>query len=424
MAGTLTAQAPPPWAMNYQAVARNSSGQLLENEDLTVKIGIYSGPAATVKVYEETHDVTTNQFGQFNLMIGKGTLLYGFFSLIEWDSDEHHLKVEINPGTGYVNLGTTQLVTVPYAYHAKTSNQAVNMKLHDLTNVSSTSPAIGQILGWNGADWLPVNDNAGLWSLSGSNAYYNSGKVGIGTNNPEQQLGVYTSSGVSYIQVSDNTTGVNSGVRFGLNGAGNAYIINDFAGKALNLGTGGTTHLTMASNGTVGLNAVSPNTTMVLHMKQTNSNYCYRIEHNTTTDTWDIGIGLNTKNHKFVFNGSSMADVSSTDGAYVQWSDREVKQDINALESVLEGISLLKPYTYRYINNEGNGPLSYGFIAQDVAQIFPDLVRDMDGHKGIVYDGFAVLSIKAIQELNDRIEALEQEVEALRMSAGHVDGQK
>ena len=66
------------------------------------------------------------------------------------------------------------------------------------------------------------------------------GKVGIGTSTPDQQLSVHTNSGISYIRVSDNTSGPTSGLRMGMSGAGNAYIINDETAKSLSLGTSGT----------------------------------------------------------------------------------------------------------------------------------------------------------------------------------------
>ena len=83
--------------------------------------------------------------------------------------------------------------------------------------------------------------------------------------------------------------------------------------------------------------------------------------------------------------------------------------------SVLDRVKMLKPATYHYIDNDANAPRSTGFVAQEVETVFPDLVREVDeGYKGLVYDGFAVISIKAIQELTEKVEALEKEVERLK----------
>ncbi len=125
------------------------------------------------------------------------------------------------------------------------------------------------------------------------------GRVGIGTDTPDQQLSVHTSSGISYIRVSDNTSGPSSGLRMGMSG-GNAYIINDETAKSLSLGTDGTSQVRITDIGRVGINELTPD--MLLHIKQDVSNKGLRIEHNSTTDYWENGIGVTTKNYKF-YNG-------------------------------------------------------------------------------------------------------------------------
>jgi hypothetical protein len=117
----LFAQAPPQ-GINYQAVARNTSGAELQNTPLTVRIGIYTDAAATNQAYEETHAVTTNSFGLFNVIIGQGTQTsVNAFSTILWANSAYYLKVEIDGGSGFTNMGTTQLMSVPYALYAGAS---------------------------------------------------------------------------------------------------------------------------------------------------------------------------------------------------------------------------------------------------------------------------------------------------------------
>ncbi len=111
-----------PQGVNYQAVARNASGTELTNAPLTVRVGVYTDAAATVQVYEETHNVTTNAFGLFNVVIGQGTQTSaGAFNTIQWANSNHFLKVEIDAGSGFVNMGATQLWSVPYALYAGAS---------------------------------------------------------------------------------------------------------------------------------------------------------------------------------------------------------------------------------------------------------------------------------------------------------------
>src|SRR5687767_15009901 len=94
ISGALFAQTPD--AINYQAVARNSAGAIMASQALTVRLGVYSGPGAATLVYQETHAVTTNQFGLFTAKIGMGTPTSGTFANINWAGDEHHLKVEVD----------------------------------------------------------------------------------------------------------------------------------------------------------------------------------------------------------------------------------------------------------------------------------------------------------------------------------------
>ena len=474
---SLFAQAPE--AVNYQAVARDGSGNLLANQALDVKMGIYAGPGASVLAYEETHSVTTNQFGLFSVRIGEGTASSGVFANIDWGADEHALKVEVDDGSGYVEMGTGQLVSVPYSLYAKESMVATDMGMNDLTDVAAPGPTVGQVLAWDGLNWTPAADQSGEWTKTGNNIYYNQGYVGIGTTNPtvgldiesaagygsavalnntggglewrltswtdgtfrlvktsgttfsamvvepvdgyigigtstpDQPLSVHTSSGISYIRVSDNTTGPGSGLRMGLSGSGNAYIINDEANKSLSLGTDGTSQVRINDIGRVGINELTPD--QMLHVKQDAANKAVRMEHQSTTDFWENGVGTTTKNYKFYYNNLFRADISSVDGSYTQSSDRALKRDIEYMEPVLDKVAQLKPATYHYIDNQESDPRSTGFVAQEVEPIFPDLVREVDeGYKGLVYDGFAVISIKAIQELNEKVEALQKEIDSLK----------
>lgn len=112
----------PPQGISYQAVARDVSGTEMVNTPLTVRIGIYTDASATVQSYEETHTVTTNAFGLFNIVIGQGAQTSAnTFSMINWGSSAHFLKVEVNTGSGFVNMGTMQLMSVPYALYAGTA---------------------------------------------------------------------------------------------------------------------------------------------------------------------------------------------------------------------------------------------------------------------------------------------------------------
>ena len=103
---------------NYQAVVRNTNGTVVANKDITVRISVLGGSSAGPVQYEETHEVKTSTLGLFNLQIGKGNASTGTFAGVPWANANQYLKVEVNTGGGFVTLGTTELLSVPYALYA------------------------------------------------------------------------------------------------------------------------------------------------------------------------------------------------------------------------------------------------------------------------------------------------------------------
>lgn len=117
---TLFAQVPE--SFNYQTVVRNSSGEIIPNTNVAFRISILQGSATGTPVYVETHYVNTNNFGLVNLKVGMGNVEEGIFMRGDWGTETHYLKVEFDKdgGAGFVHLGTSPLLSVPYAFHAQT----------------------------------------------------------------------------------------------------------------------------------------------------------------------------------------------------------------------------------------------------------------------------------------------------------------
>lgn len=113
----------PAEGINYQAVARNAQGNTITSP-ITVRVSILSGSAGGPVQYQETHSVTPNVYGIFNLTIGQGTPTNGTFPNINWGTAAHFAKTEINTGSGYIDMGTSQLWAVPYALYAETSGNS------------------------------------------------------------------------------------------------------------------------------------------------------------------------------------------------------------------------------------------------------------------------------------------------------------
>ncbi|MBN2669393.1 MAG: hypothetical protein JXR60_09195 [Bacteroidales bacterium] len=154
---TATLWAQSPEKMSYQAVIRNSSDALVINTQIGMQISILQGSASGTAVYVETQTPTTNANGLVSIEIGTGTVESGDFTTIDWGSDTYFIKTEtdLSGGTSYSITGTSQLLSVPYALHAKTaetvtggiteidptftSSEAANITATDITNLGNLS---------------------------------------------------------------------------------------------------------------------------------------------------------------------------------------------------------------------------------------------------------------------------------------------
>jgi hypothetical protein len=113
----------PPNAFNYSAVARNAAGQPIATTTIGIQIAILKTSPTGASQYSENHFVNTDAFGLFNLVIGAGAVQSGSMTTIDWSNDNYYLKVGMDAagGTNFLIMGTTQLLSVPYAMYAKSA---------------------------------------------------------------------------------------------------------------------------------------------------------------------------------------------------------------------------------------------------------------------------------------------------------------
>lgn len=114
-----TAQAPK--GINYQGIARDAEGKPLAQREISIRISILNGSASGEVEYDETHELRTNSFGLFTLVIGKGTPGTGAFNFISWALGDKWLQIELdeNGGRNFKLMGSQQLMSVPYALYAE-----------------------------------------------------------------------------------------------------------------------------------------------------------------------------------------------------------------------------------------------------------------------------------------------------------------
>ncbi|WP_075344703.1 hypothetical protein [Tenacibaculum agarivorans] len=137
---SLIAFAQTPEGFNYQSVVRDATGNVIANTAIGVQFQLHQTTATGTVVYTETHTPTTNAYGVFDVVVGQGTSTDDF-STISWSSDNHFLEVsvDITGGTTYVSMGTTQLLSVPYALQAKYVENGDNLGDHTLTENIKTA---------------------------------------------------------------------------------------------------------------------------------------------------------------------------------------------------------------------------------------------------------------------------------------------
>ncbi|MGB0367794.1 MAG: kelch repeat-containing protein [Flavobacteriales bacterium] len=177
-----------PFKFNYQGVARDASGNLLANQTVGLRISIISGSPTGTDQLIETHTPTTNDFGLFNIVIGEGTNVYANIN-INLGSDSHYIKVEMDAagGTNYALMGSSQLLSVPYAIYAAESGTS--------GPTGPTGPqGIQGITGPTGA--AGVTGPTGLTGQNGQN-----GQDGAdGTTGPQGPTGPQGQTGAQGIQ--------------------------------------------------------------------------------------------------------------------------------------------------------------------------------------------------------------------------------
>ena len=126
-ASTIGSVAGVPGKINYQGAAVDSAGKPMKNQTIALKLSVLDSSSSGAAAYVETHSTPTNGSGLFSLQIGGGTAVTGTFDSIPWANGRNkYLKTEVNQNGTWVNLGTSQLVSVPYALHAGSAENAKN----------------------------------------------------------------------------------------------------------------------------------------------------------------------------------------------------------------------------------------------------------------------------------------------------------
>ncbi len=107
-----------PQSFSYQAIVRDGNGVVQANTPAAIELSLLQGAINGPVVYSEEHAATTNAFGLVNLAFGQGTPVNGSWAAVDWSDGPWFARTRVNG----VTISTTQLLSVPYALYAETSN--------------------------------------------------------------------------------------------------------------------------------------------------------------------------------------------------------------------------------------------------------------------------------------------------------------
>ncbi len=256
-----------PEKIDFQAMARDGSGNPLLNQTIGVRISVIEGATT---VYTERHTPQTDDYGLFMFHIGDGTPLSGNFSSIDWSLGNHKVKVEVDPngGSAYLNMGTSVLTSTPYAFYGEDDD---------------TDPANElQILSISGNDLTISNGNtvtlpgggSSLWQQNGSDIYYDAGLVAIGHDTPLDYLHINNPGGIANVRITSDQSyyiadaSSNTGLWMKENGADVAWLYWNPSTQAVFMYENGNQTMTWKQN-KVGVGTIDP--MVKLHVKEENS---------------------------------------------------------------------------------------------------------------------------------------------------------
>jgi hypothetical protein len=212
------AQNIPPQAINFQGVAIDKNGipvpgmdelgNPIQNSAIRVRFSILTGSATGTISYQEEHLTTTDEFGRFNLEIGRGTATNGVFSAINWGGDKQFLQVEVDLsalGTNFSLASIQEFLSMPYALYSKSSGSSNDDLDKDNQNEIQTLVLSGDLLSISQGNTVTLPAELDEQQLSISGAVISISNGNSITLPPDSDNQTLTVSGNNLIIANGNT---------------------------------------------------------------------------------------------------------------------------------------------------------------------------------------------------------------------------
>lgn len=162
------------------------------------------------------------------------------------------------------------------------------------------------------------------------------------------------------------------------------------------------------NGGRVGMGTSDPNCTLSIETQD--DEYALRIQRGATA--WDINPIPAFDYLGFVKAGWTLAHVDGASGNWITISDKRLKENIIELPDIMEKLRSINIYSYAF-QHDTLHTKHIGVIAQEIEKEFPELVSINDGHYTVAYSKLSVIILKALQEQEKQMDALEKELNLL-----------
>lgn len=436
-----------PQKMTYQSVVRDANDLLVTNSTVGVQISI-TEQSSTFPVYVEQHTVTTNNNGLLTLQVGDGAVALGDFTSIDWGNGVYSIEteVDINGGTNYTINGMSELLSVPYAFHAQTVESSDNGGV-------TLDEAYNQ--GGAGAGRIINTDNGAVEII---NSVAGNTKGLMITSSVPNSFGVdvaHSDVGVSVRAKSTNPANTFAAIQGETNSASgeNAAIVGENTGAGYAVAG----QIPASATGSAAIYGSNLRTDDGSGVEAIGYNGVYSVATNAL-GTGVAGINLNagsveasaigvlgmgyvgvygeSTNAAEGWAGLFVGDVGVegagyATGGWINASDRRLKTNIVPITGALDKVNALNGTHYtitaKTSNREGEVKEvqreQYGVIAQEVEGVFPEMVQekalfsnagDDTVYKAVEYDQMIPVLLEAIKELNQKVDALQNEVDELK----------
>jgi len=261
------------------------------------------------------------------------------------------------------------------------------------------------------------------WTTTGANISYTAGNVGIGASSPGAGLDIAKSNLTMLLGATDAETRSDSTIKISRVGS---YPFTNSAkptGIFMTYNTASVSELNLGG-GSGAMNAV----TDVIFHTAANTSTLAGTERMRITSTGLVGIGRTPTTHPLEVAGSAGL---TTGTAWTNISDERLKDIDGTISSALDNLLKLNPIKYKY--NEASGKLfknadgksKYGFTAQNVKSVFPEMViTDDKGYLWYNPSGFEAILTSAIKEVAFRLRSTSDSVSVVTQKIDSLEKEK